>query len=279
MKHFSRGKYSLNIIIPFLLSAIFTVSASFSSEGTPIGTILNLDSTLEFHLVASAGYITDKNPQLATIISAEQDKISIEKNDLVYIDRGARDDVELGGVYAVYRLENEVMNPGTSTILGRILKIMGFLKIVSLEENLAMGVITNFYDIIYIGDRIGLVRNVLPSWHYSLIAIPEDRRVRGLIIGSKESRIVLGEYDIVYINLGRDHGIGPGFHFRILRPLGVRSSGDLEARMEQEIGELEIISSQKSTATAIVKISRQEIFPNEFIEMKPPAKLSRAMFK
>lgn len=255
------------------------ISSTSSSEVAELSNILKPDPSLEYHLVASAGYITDRNPQLATIISPDQDKISIYQNDLVYLDHGARNNIEFGGMYVIYRLENEVINPNTTAILGRILKIMGFVKILSLEDNRATGVITHFYDIIYRGDKIGAIDDLLPSWHYSVLPIPKDRRVKGLIVGSQDSRVMLGQYDIVYINLGRDHGIGPGARFRILRPLGHHSAMDFKIALEGEIGELEVISSQNSTATAIIKRIREEIFLGEVIELKASGKISRALYE
>jgi len=262
-------KYQKCLAIGVLLALLLFFPAN-PAPGQNMSNVLRFDPTLDYNLIVSSGYIAEKIPSFATIAGALQAQVVIYVNDKVYIDRGARDEIEDGGLYVIYRLDNEVINPGTGALLGTKVSILGFLKVLSVENNRSLATIVTSYDIIYRGDRVGSIRQVLPQWQYTFLPAKERPKKRGLIVETRTPRALQGKYDVVYLNLGRDDGLGPGDRLRIIKPLENFSFDNRESQIEKEIGELEVISSQKKSATAIIKVSLEEITIPAIVESISP---------
>lgn len=83
-----------------------------------------------------------------TIVFSEDRVVSMGQGNLVYIDRGAADDVVPGDVFTIYRSNS----PGLPPV------VLGELAILSVEDRTALGRIIESRYVVYVGDRLDLKR-------------------------------------------------------------------------------------------------------------------------
>ena len=71
----------------------------------------------------------------------------------------------------------------------------------------------------------------VPAFPADLNAEPTNLEAKGCVVAARDREETLGARDIVYIDLGLKHNIGPGDMFFISRPIAVpRDSGPCEPR-------------------------------------------------
>lgn len=158
--------------------------------------------------------------------------------------------------------------------LGNLVEVVGVLEIVEKGENMSKAVILEGYKTIRNGDiLIPYVQATYPRTRGESLNKP-DRE--GYLVAFLDEKHAVGLGDILFIDLGRDHNVIPGDRFEIfitayqtlpqkwneLNPVKV-------PLMNHVIGELQIVSVERETATALVTESTRALEIGHQVRFKP----------
>ncbi len=94
------------------------------------------------------------NPVQGYIVCGKHALTMYGDNDVVYIDRGSDEGVQVGNTFVIYRDRKSVEDPATSATLNLPKEILGKLLVVKVQGNTATAIITKSVKEINIGDRI-----------------------------------------------------------------------------------------------------------------------------
>ncbi len=257
--------------------------------------------------VYCAGFITDKPPisGLFVITGAEGGlQETFTERDTVYLSRGAGYIVRPGGDYMLLRKIQDPNNKlelflGQNKLLksmGQVYSEVGRLRIDIVHEFVATARITESCGEIQPGD-IAIPLNLkptppAPTGVYDRFA-PSSGKNEGVIATGKEFEATLAAGKTVYLNIGAEQGVEVGQLYRIFRTFATASNDPNRAYLDQTptelfgmrqnyklskeqrailprdiLGELVILSVQGKTATALITMSADEIFPGDQVEMK-----------
>ena len=98
------------------------------------------------------------------------------------------------------------------------------------------------------------------------------RELKGYIVESYSGMSVIAQGDIVYIDLGSDHGAEPGNMLYILRDVTIdvsSTTGYAEKLPQELLGAIVILETGKKTATALVVKSIDAIYIGDRLVSHP----------
>ncbi|MGC8899927.1 MAG: FlgT C-terminal domain-containing protein [bacterium] len=94
------------------------------------------------------------NPIKGYIICGKHALTLYGENDIVYIDRGSNDGVQVGNTFVIYKDREPVEDPVTHKTLHLPKEILGKLLVIKVQSNTATAIITKSAKEISIGDKI-----------------------------------------------------------------------------------------------------------------------------
>ena len=206
------------------------------------------------------GFISpDEWEHMGTILSSEPPKILLGEGDIVYTNVGSSDGVESGDLFTVFRTSKPVFHPFTGRKIGYKVAIFGEIEIVDvLGGKMSTAKITNSYREITRGARIRPHEQFVNEVTIKKGAQPAN----GMVVASLNDQRVLGQGNIVYIDLGKERSIFPGNTFSIYTlPRGVP---DPDSRKDVTIppyrkGRLVVLNAQHNMATGLIIDSARQI--------------------
>jgi len=143
--------------------------------------------------------------------------------------------VSPGQKFIIYKPPREIIHPVTHKRVGRLFLPAGIVRIRSIHNNEARGVIISSFRDIFTGDYIK---------PYKPIKIPHITgpvpSVEGYIVESLEGTVLNGRGDFVYIDKGLTDRIKPGNIMDVISEKG------------SPIGKIKIIWAEDSTSTALI---------------------------
>lgn len=206
--------------------------------------------------ILAVGAIVQQESQDGSVIGGNDDRGIFGAGDLVYL-RSSKGPLEPGQELVVYRVRKDVHHPKTGRHLGKLINVLGQVKVLWLEDDFASAKILRSLHEIQPGDQIS-----------SSLQFPEESSrglpggLDGYIVEAREENVEYSFLDVVYIDRGLNDGVGPGDRFSILRDGRSLSSfvGRGPSHMPQrKIGELQVLISQEDTATARITQSNEPI--------------------
>ena len=88
------------------------------------------------------------------VIGAQNPVVHTADNDIIYLDRGSRDGLEVGNLLLAYRLGGTAPEPGTKMKMLKLPpRLLGKILIVEVKDGTAAALITSSLDTIQAGDR------------------------------------------------------------------------------------------------------------------------------
>jgi chemotaxis protein MotB len=226
---------------------------------------------LDIALLASVGYLLPgKIGDSGVLVGVKDHKVLIGEGDIVYLKPGKFNSKE-GDTLVVYRKIRNVYHPKTGRYMGRLVTVLGTLKVTEVGRKITTAKILKSYNYMLAGDLVAPYGSIpLPS----LEEVPSGERsqVNGYVVDIKEDKVAIAQFDVVYIDRGMRDGIGRGSSFKVIRdgertPLFSAGGGvHLPSRI---IGELEVITVNDRTATAKVRKSSEPINRGDRIEALP----------
>ncbi len=212
------------------------------------------------------GFIREKAvAHLGTIFKVQGDAVLIDNASLVYIypEPGAPP-LSVGSKYTTFRTIDPVSGPETDKDYGVQHFLTGVVEITAVEPEFAMGkVIYSFRDI--------LINDHLMPYEQTSVNIPikeSKQGVVGQIIKPEEDENMIGQYSIVFIDKGEIDGIEPGQSYSIFLHETARPNPEKLTKVYLtpfHIGELIVLHTEKTTSTALITKSAQQIEPGNLV--------------
>ncbi|HNR37470.1 MAG TPA: LysM peptidoglycan-binding domain-containing protein [Acidobacteriota bacterium] len=236
------------------------------------------------------------------IVGAEDENIQryFNEGEIVYINKGMRQNVSPGQRFSILRSAGEIHNPVTSAFVGYYYLELGTLKVLIAHDDKAIAQIDLATRAVHIGDALvpfqetdKLVRDKARKPQRF---IEDNGKATGNIVYIEDSLSVAGSGNVVYLNLGRNQNVAPGQICTVYRVEGKYKQTDEfypsnrydsykenvepgfkaashAATVKREIpriilGEVVIIQVFENTAKAKVIDSRQSLDLGNYIQLQ-----------
>ena len=206
--------------------------------------------------------------QLKGIYGRTGAKVEMFTGDIVYVGGGSKQGLTAGTLFTIVAGERPVVHPVTAQPFGSFYKYVGRLRVLSVQEDTAIGEIVHSCDGVHIGDRLRPFEpepvplgRPTPMRPVNLPVAAEKLKDAPAIIYSRDEIISLGQDHVVFIDRGSDQNVTPGDVFTIYR------SND-RGLPPLLLGELAVLSVQKRSATAKITESRYTIFVGDRLDPK-----------
>lgn len=228
---------------------------------------------LDQALLAASGYILTGQQAVGIVVGARDNRQLIGQDETAYLlpQNGSRP--QLGDRYTLYRVVRKVYHPKTRKYMGDLIRVLGLAEVIGAnpkEKTVSAKVLTS-YDSIQKGDSLMPVQAQKASSEPTAPSEPSNNPLRGFIVEVKENRISQAEWDVVYLDRGRQDGVHSGDRFAVARE-GEKTSffspGKGVRLPRRIIGELQVISVQDVTSTAKVIQSTEVIFKGDRFETR-----------
>lgn len=160
------------------------------------------------------GYLPDRPfKRSGEIRFAREEHRTLGEYDEVYIEFGVDTDVKVGDNWTIYRYEGEVEHPLTDEFVGHKIRHLGVVRVLDADQRMVKALILKSYQEIYRGD---LVTSFFPhSWLVG--PVTNQKELIGSIIDFDDPITMVGQYQYVYVDRGRNDGIKRGNRFIIQR--------------------------------------------------------------
>jgi hypothetical protein len=219
------------------------------------------------YLYASCGFISnDKSGNDVVshgeIISAPFEHGTITYKSKVMIDVPV---CEEGMVFQIFRLGNKIKHPVTKKVLGRMVSVLGYLKVICKGSPYTEGIIETAYDEIRIGDKVVLYKEPPlmvkkePLWEK---CYNSKGLMKGTIVLATNNYHIFTDNDIVYLDLGSEQGIKAGEYVS-----AVICTGTKNVKVYKQIAQLLVLRTQNKTSSAVVMKSINELDVGNIIEL------------
>jgi hypothetical protein len=216
-----------------------------------------------------AELIQDESVFPFTIASAEQMRYQSQhsEGEIVYIDGGAEQGVQAGDRFFVLSRRRPLRHPVSNSPLGTVYQQVGQLKILCAQENTSIAEITFACDPIVIGDvlkpfspiPVPLVIDPDPT---NRCDVPNGKPL-GYITYNRDDLLEIGEYWLLFLDLGAADGIYPGTFVTVFR------DNYVEGMPRLVLGEAGVLIVYEHYSTALVtRSSMSPIATGDRVEVK-----------
>jgi hypothetical protein len=215
------------------------------------------------------GFLMEKTLKPAgLVIATYQDRRLTGENDVVYTDIGRVQGAKVGGRYSIFRKMGEVSHPITNVILGYKMVPLGTLQLSEMEEAGSKAIITNSFLEIGVGAFLFPYR----ERRREVYLRAADRELSGYIVETQTGSVLIGEGDVVYLDLGRAQGLKSGNMLYVVRDvIPEKKFYDLRPAVKLPVdvlGALVVVEVGESTATALVVKNIDTIYRGDRVELE-----------
>lgn len=236
------------------------------AEEAPAGPKLILPEEAEAPIIdkytmLNAGFIIDYEETDDVIIGSPEEKGIFGYDDVVYLKIKSRNDVNIGDRFLIYKPLNKVKHPDTGENFGRLIKVLGILKVIAKDKpDILTGRITLSFDASEPGSLLAPYQE--PSLVFERRTKSEKKIEPGFILEVVDGRTINAQTDIVYLDKGSADGVEAGDRFFVFVDPG-------NDKPRKAIGEVQVFLVKERTSTAIVRKSRDTLARGDIIEYKP----------
>jgi hypothetical protein len=195
-------------------------------------------------------------------------KYGLSTGDIIYLNGGRAHGMTAGAQYTVIYPDHEVRHPITGDFFGRFYRYLGRVRVLSVQEDTAIGEISHSCDPIPVGsllqayqpEPVPLARpTAMRPVNYPTTA--EKLAGSPAIVLSKDDIVSLGEDSIVWIDRGANADVTPGDIYTIYRP-------NRSGLPPVVLGELAVLSVHPKSSVAKIVRSRFTIHIGDRLELK-----------
>ena len=195
------------------------------------------------------------------------DKTALAERDIVYLSKGSNDGVKAGDLYSLHHASYPVSHPVTGRKIGIKVETTGWVKVVLVQEDTAAAVVEESCIDIHAADylrpfeRVN-VPMVVRRAHADRLT-PPTGKVDRHVVDLQDDAAMAGEGNFVIIDAGSADGISPGSVFSIYRIMypSVPTPRNV-------VGEVTVVSTRNTTATAKITYSNVEIMVGDQVELR-----------
>jgi LysM repeat protein len=221
-------------------------------------------------LGGNEGFVSAGDLQsLGTIVDTVDNRILITKDDTVFIDMADLGATEPGTLYSLCEIGNEIEHPVTGETIGYRVINLGTVKITDVGASVATGTITEASREI---KRGALLRPYQPP-RLEVTLQKATHKLGGYVVAAGGDQITLGQYDVVYLDLGAADGLEVGNLVNISRPREATELAlqDRDLQLpEVLLGNAVVLDTRPTTATALILKSAKPIFRGDRVTTVTP---------
>ena len=191
----------------------------------------------------------------------EGDQVYIKAENVPLTDYG------IGQTYEIFRNLGPVEHPITGDDVGFKITVIGQLKVTRIVNEVVVGEITSSFQDIQRGDQIRATHNAVKDLR------PKRNQVsqQGYIVDQLIDNLVVGQMEVVFIDLGISQGVLEGNRLFVVR----RGDGineyeyfDKEELPYEKVAEILVLSTGSATSSAVVLNSIMGIKPGDRVVME-----------
>lgn len=214
---------------------------------------------IDKYAMLNAGYVGDDESK-DVIVGGAEPKRNFSYDDIVYVNIRSTEDVNIGDKYVMFNRLNKVKHPVTGREYGRLIKILGILRITAKDKpGMYTARITLSFDVS--GKGTMLMPYQEPSPIYDTPQT-KTKDIAGYILEVMDGRTINGQHDIVYLDKGSAEGVEPGDRFVVY-------TGPEEENLPRKlVGETQVILVKEHTSTAVVRKSTNVLIKGDQVESK-----------
>jgi hypothetical protein len=214
--------------------------------------------TLEFTGMHSVAYVSEEQyVGSGSIVDSPSPHRLLSETRRAYLNLGGAE-VSVGDRFSIVRASEEVRDPSSNRKIGFLVERLGWLEVTRTRDESSEALIKQSFAEIERGDRI------LPQEKLSQ-EIPVrsgGTEVEGLVAHFQNSRTVMAQRDVVFLNRGTQDGVEVGVPLEIYRDQG-SARDSLQRRSvrlpEDVVAGLVVISAEPATSVAVVTYSKTQI--------------------
>jgi len=195
-------------------------------------------------LLLASGYITDAVHSLGKITGSPSERKYLGKDDYAYITTEIP--TKKGEKFYVFQVVQKVTHPTTGLMMGYLIEILGIAEVIEQEDGVTKAKILASYSDIPGGALLEPYYEIEPPF---AIDKPRKPDIDGWIVATRQLHTITGQFDIVYIDRGRNRGL----------EIGDILATATSTQPRRQIGLIQIINVKETTATAIVRKSSEAI--------------------
>ena len=181
-------------------------------------------------------------------------RMRLGQNDIFYIKLKNPGEAAVGDLYTVFKRTRKVFHPATGEYLGHLINRLAVVQVVQVDKMLAAAKAVRAYGPVSPGDPIA--KFSLPPTE-DANSSPASGDLTGMVVDlqSDLAMTLVAQRNIVYLDRGSEDGLRIGHRMDL-----VRYGGGLPPR---KVGELQILSTEERTATAIITKSISRILKGD----------------
>lgn len=194
----------------------------------------------------------NKIARLATVSNVLKKKTAYVAGEEIELRIQTKTSLVEGELYTVFDDSSPMMHPSFEDPIGFMVKVLGQLKVVSVNGDMAVGHLVETYDIVE--DGAGLMGYFAPLEEISLRQASVD--LKGKIIGGRQGKTIFAENDIVFLDKGSVFGLGRGVVLDVPLPKDNGSADGSVTDLQAPLARLVVLSVQDNTASGIIVKNR-----------------------
>jgi LysM repeat protein len=222
-----------------------------------------------FSVNGGEGFLLEKDLKPAgVIIATNQNRQIVGQDDIVYTDIGSVQGGKVGERFSIFKKMNAVSHPVTNDIIGYRVVPQGVLQLSEMEETTSKAIITKSFMETGVGAYLMPYRE--QKREVSLRV--SDLELTAYIVETLTGNQQISAGDIVYLDLGKAHGIKTGNMLYVVRDVepeqelfDFRPLGKLPPEV---LGAVVVVDTGESTSTALVVKSIDTIYIGDRVELK-----------
>ncbi|UCG22267.1 MAG: LysM peptidoglycan-binding domain-containing protein [Deltaproteobacteria bacterium] len=225
--------------------------------------------SITFSEIDQVGFITPFIPKGdGLIVGEERQRKLIGAADKIYLQFQKSAEVEEGNRFFVFKTSEMFRHPVTNKEVGYLNTILGVVEVTEVSAEFAKAMVRSSYESISPGDKLMPYRKRSGEITFEAGAEP----IEGNIILARGETFLIGDRQIVFIDLGEADDIKAGNRFEVFRdPKAEGSFAPKETKLvlsAEPIGELLVLAVEQETAAALVTKALFEFTPGERIRLK-----------
>lgn len=234
----------------------YTVPAlEFGTTEVDCGPDVHFTKALDSAVYVAPSFLADPADveELGTIYGAKTGMTSLGEGDMVYLQMADLDSVECGDVFAIVREEGKIKHPDLKRLnYGSLFQVVGELRVVHKEGDMATAYIRNMYSHAKRGDTITTLTPVAAEMPV--------RAPRGDLEGTIVARGGQFTYDLastgetVFLDRGKEDGLRIGNTFYVVKRRDERTGARTEDRAlpAAVVGRIVVTRVDDYSATGVV---------------------------
>jgi len=230
-----------------------------------------------FTNVASIGFLSRKEVEpWGYVVSSGEERVVLSEGDSVYVAMKKECDIKPGDEFTIYKASPVVKHPLTGAKVGHVISFLGRVgirekvkdikeedvkkKVISQGQCLYSAEIVESYRAIPTGSPILSYKPLSPCMQ----PMPTESELTTKIVAIKDMREVIGQFSVVYLDQGYNHGIRRGNLFEVVEKKQAKSPQKI-ALPDMITGHVVILEARPDTATGVVVTVKEEFHNGVFV--------------